>query len=171
MLLLARQSACFVVGKTALPAEVADAIPSLASAVTCDTSTTTISGVPDVVSNGVTFSSINFSKSKLTPLGFALSKFATASPLASSDLAKLQDQLNVYLATEAGVRSVGGSLAVKIPKFFLQFQMARINAAKGTPSSVPGQDVQHQLTKVLNNAAGESQTLRDQVSALATQLK
>lgn len=169
--LIARQDPCFVVGNVALPAEVADSAAALASTITCDKSITTIAGVPDVSSDGLTLSSVNFADSDLSPLGFALKEFATASPLASSDLGLFQDQLNDYLATEAGVRSVGGSLAIKVPKFFLQFQIARINTANGVVSDVARQTVEHQLGKVLKNAAGESQDLLDQVSALATQLK
>jgi hypothetical protein len=168
---MARQNACFVVGNTALPQEVADSAAALAPLVTCDASATTLSGVPDVSSNGVAFSSVNFATSGRSPLAFALDAFATAAPLADSDLVLFQDRLNVYLATEAGIRSVGGGLAIKVPKFFLQFQIARINEARGTPSSVPGQNVEHQLGKVLKNAAGESQALLDQVNALATQLR
>jgi hypothetical protein len=138
--------------------------------VTCGDETT-IEGVPDVTANGVSFSSVNFATSGLTPLEFALSEFATSDPLADSDLDLFQAQLDTYLATEAGVRSVGGSLAIKVPKFFLQFQIARIREAQGTPSNVPGENVEHQLGKVIKNAAGEDQSLLDQVNALATTLQ
>ncbi|KAK9787209.1 hypothetical protein AB5N19_03103 [Seiridium cardinale] len=166
----ARQSACFVIGSTALPAEVEDSVTSIQSAITCDTSKTTISGVPDVTSGDVSFSSIDFSQSTQTPLEFALSKFATASPLASSDLQTFQDELNTYLATEAGIRSVGGSLAIKVPKFFLEYQVSRIQTAQGNTPAAAGQQVDHLRDKVIKNAAGEDQSLLDQVTALATQL-
>ncbi|KAI1387341.1 uncharacterized protein F4822DRAFT_279578 [Hypoxylon trugodes] len=165
------QNACFVIGSTTLPQETADIVDDLASTVTCDKTATTISGVPDVTSGSTTFSSIDFSQSKQTPLEFALSKFATASPLANSDLATFQDQLNVYQATEAGIRSVGGSLAIKVPKFFLEFQVSRIQTAQGNPPTAAGLQVDHLRDKVLKNAPKESQDLLDQVTQLATQLK
>ncbi|KAJ4254354.1 hypothetical protein NW762_009946 [Fusarium torreyae] len=165
-----RRNPCFVIGSQALPEEVSSQVASLASTVTCDTSKTTIDGVPDVSSGGVTFSSINFAESGQSPLAFALDKFATTSPLADNNLQSFQDELNVYLATEAGIRSTGGDLGIKVPKFFLQFQMARIQQAQGAVSDVPGQTVDHQLGKVLKNAAGEDQALLDQVNGLATNL-
>ncbi|KAF7542213.1 hypothetical protein G7Z17_g11778 [Cylindrodendrum hubeiense] len=169
--LLGRQNACFVVGSEVLPQEVADSAASLANTVTCDTSQTTIDGVPDVSSGGVTFSSINFAESGQTPLAFALDQFATTSPLADNDLQQFQDELNTYLATEAGIRSVAGSLAIKVPKFFLQFQITRIQQAQGAVSDVPGQTVEHQLEKVVKNSAGEDQALIDQVNSLAVTLE
>lgn len=104
-------------------------------------------------------------------MAFALDQFATTSPLASNDLQQFQNKLNTYLATEAGLRSVGGSLAIKVPKFFLQFQMARIQQAQGVVSDVPGMTVDHQLEKVLKNAAGEDQALLDEVNNLAVTLQ
>lgn len=163
--------ACFVVGNTALPGEVADVVTSIQSAVTCSNSAKTISGVPDVSSGGSTFSDVDFSKSSQTPLEFALQKFATAEPLASTDLKTFQDNLNVYLATEAGIRSVGGNLAIKVPKFFLQMQVSRIQTAQGNPPAAAGQQVDHLRDKVTKNAAGESKALLDQVVALAAQVQ
>jgi len=163
--------ACFVVGNTALPAEVADVVTSLGNAVTCSNSAKTISGVPDVTSGGAIFSDVDFSKSSQTPLEFALQKFATAEPLASTDLKTFQDNLNVYLATEAGIRSVGGSLAIKVPKFFLQMQVSRIQTSQGNPPAAAGQQVDHLRDKVTKNAAGESKALLDQVVALAAQVQ
>ncbi|KAI0846450.1 hypothetical protein F5Y00DRAFT_145811 [Daldinia vernicosa] len=168
-----RQSAsqaCFVVGSTTLPQEVADVAASLASTVTCSNSVKTISGVPDVTSGSTTFSSIDFSKSKQTGLQFALSQFATAEPLASTDLQKFQDMLNVYQATEAGIRSVGGSLAIKVPKFFLEMQVSRIQTAQGNPPTAAGLQVDHLRDKVLKNAPKEASSLLNQVTQLATQL-
>jgi hypothetical protein len=171
-LLASRQSkACFLVGNTALPAEVADVATSLASTITCSATAKTLSNVPDVTSGKTTFSSIDFSKSPDTPLGFALKEFATATPLADTDLAKFQDSLNVYLATEAGIRSTGGSLAIKVPKFFLQMQVSRIQTAQGNAPKAAGAQVDHLRDKVTKNAAGESKALLDQVVALAAQLK
>lgn len=124
-----RQKACFVVGNTALPAEVQTSVTAIQSSVTCGT-TTTIDNVPDVTSGSVKFSDVDFSKSSSSPLQFALDTFATAANPADTDLATLQDQLNVYLATEAGLRSVGGSLAIKVPKFFLAMQVSRVQTAQ-----------------------------------------
>jgi hypothetical protein len=163
-------SACFVVGNTALPAEVADVVTSIQNDVTCSNTVKTISNVPDVTSGAVSFSSIDFSKSDQTPLEFALSQFATANPLAGTDLQTFQDSLNVYLATEAGIRSAGGSLAIKVPKFFLEMQVSRIQTAQGNPPTAAGLQVDHLRDKVTKNAAGESKALLDQVVALAAQL-
>ncbi|KAI1380246.1 hypothetical protein F4677DRAFT_254380 [Hypoxylon crocopeplum] len=164
------QQACFVVGDETLPEETADIAAALASTVTCDDSEETIAGVPDVTSGSTTFSSVDFSQSSQTPLEFALSQFATADPLADTDLQTFQDQLNVYQATEAGIRSVGGSLAIKVPKFFLEFQVSRIQTAQGNPPTAAGLQVDHLRDKVLKNAPKEAQDLLDQVTQLATQL-
>lgn len=166
----AAQNPCFVVGSDTLPQEVIDTDNAIASRVTCSTTATTIGTVPDVTSGVVSFSSINFADSTDTPLQFALNNFATANPLANSDLATFTAQQDVYEATEAGLRSTGGSLAIKVPKFFLSFQIARIKTAQGTTITDPGQTVEHLLGKVTKNAAGESQDLLDQVTALSTQL-
>jgi hypothetical protein len=164
----ARQNAaCFLVGTTVLPGEVQDAADALSNTITCDASTTTIGTVPDVTAAGTSFSSINFADSSSTPLQFALDTFATADPVASTDLAQFQNNLDVYVATEAGIRSESGSLAIKVPKFFLSFQVARIKTAQGTAITDPGQTVEHLLGKVLNNAKGEDQALLDQVTALS----
>ncbi|KAL6702523.1 hypothetical protein ACN47E_001587 [Coniothyrium glycines] len=162
-------SACFVVGSTTLPAEVASVVTSLQNSITCSGTSKTISNVPDVTSGSVSFSSIDFSQSAQTPLEFALSKFATGDPLASTDLQTFQDSLNVYLATEAGIRSVGGSLAIKVPKFFLEMQVSRIETAQGNPPTEAGLQVLHLRDKVTKNAAGESKALLDQVVALAAE--
>ncbi|KAI1503449.1 hypothetical protein F5X99DRAFT_105104 [Biscogniauxia marginata] len=162
---------CTVIGSTALPAEVADVASSLADTITCSSSATTIADVPDATSGATSFSSVDFSADAQgrSPLEFALSEFATADPLADSDLQTFQDQLNVYLATEAGIRSVGGSLAIKVPKFFLEFQVSRIRTAQGDAPTEAGLQVDHLRDKVLKNAAGEDQALLDQVTELATQ--
>ncbi|KAI1122091.1 hypothetical protein F5Y10DRAFT_271423 [Nemania abortiva] len=168
----ARQAqACFVIGSDTLPAEVEDVVTSLVDTISCSNSATTISGVPDVTSGSTSFSSIDFSQSSQSPLEFALSKFATEEPLADSNLSFFQDALNVYLATEAGIRSVGGSLAIKVPKFFLEMQVSRIQTAQGNPPTAAGLQVDHLRDKVTKNAAGEDQDLLDQVTALAAQLQ
>uniref|UniRef100_L2FFR1 DUF7143 domain-containing protein n=1 Tax=Colletotrichum fructicola (strain Nara gc5) TaxID=1213859 RepID=L2FFR1_COLFN len=154
-----RQNACFIVGNTVLPQEVSDAVTSLQNKVTCDTSKKTLSGVPDVSAGSVKFSSINFADAKgQTPLAFALDKFATTEPLASNDLATFQNQLDAYVATEAGIRSVGGNLAIKVQ---------RIATAQGNPPTAAGQQVDHLRDKVLKNAPKEDKALLDQVTALA----
>ncbi|KAK3339674.1 hypothetical protein B0T25DRAFT_560381 [Lasiosphaeria hispida] len=160
-------SACFVVGTQVLPSSVVDSVTAVQGRITCNASQKTLSGVPDVTSGGVSFSSINFAASSQTPLEFALSKFATKIPLATTDLAFFESALDVYLATEAGIRSVGGNLALKVPKFFLEFQVSRIQTAQGNAPKAAGLQVDHLLGKVTKNAAGESKALLDQVIALA----
>ncbi|KAK0704519.1 hypothetical protein B0H67DRAFT_648947 [Lasiosphaeris hirsuta] len=160
-------NACFVVGNQVLPVEVADSVTAVQSRITCNASQKTLSGVPDVTSGGVSFSSVNFATSSQTALQFALTKFATKTPLASTDLAFFESALDVYLATEAGIRSVGGNLAIKVPKFFLEFQVSRIQTAQGNAPKAAGLQVDHLLGKVTKNAAGESKALLDQVTALA----
>lgn len=118
----------------------------------------------------MSFSDIDFTKSDESPLSFAFNTFNTADVVADSNLDAFQAALDIYLATEAGIRSVGGNLAIKAPKFFLQYQITRINAARGTPSDVPGFDVDSQLEKVLENAGREDPALLDQIRALATAL-
>ncbi|KAK4160722.1 hypothetical protein QBC43DRAFT_219401 [Cladorrhinum sp. PSN259] len=168
--LVARQnpSACFVIGNTALPAEVVTSVNSIRSSITCNANRRTLSNVPDVSSGGVSFSSINFATSGQTPLAFALSKFATPTPLRNANLATFQRQLDVYLATEAGIRSVGGNFAaIKIPKFFLEMQISRIQTAQGSPPTAAGLQIDHLRDKVLKNAPREAKALLDQVTALA----
>jgi len=165
-----RATACFVIGNKTLPAEVQDSVDSIIDVITCNAKSTTIQDVPDVTSGGITFSDINFASSKLTPLNFALTTFATASPLTSTNLTLFQNQLNTYLATEAGIRSVGGTLAIKDPKFFLSFQISRILTAQGTNITDAGQTVEHLLGKVISNAGSEDAATKAKVTALSTQL-
>ncbi|CAK5280164.1 unnamed protein product, partial [Mycena citricolor] len=162
-------------GSTALPAEVATGVPALAKAVTCNTKTQIVPGVPDVTSGGIALSTIDFQKSSKSPLGFALATFTTPTNPAQADVATLQNQLNDYLALEAGIRSQPSNNANKVllekikgPKFFLQFQMARVNAANGVKVSAAG-TVAHQQAKVIKNAAGASAQEIAQVNALAKQ--
>lgn len=161
--------ACFIVGDTALPAIVSDVVASIQDAVTCSADAKTLSDVPDVTSGGQTFSDIDFSTSGQSPLQFALGLFTTAEPLADSNLQAFQDALNVYLATEAGIRSVGGNLAIKVPKFFLEMQISRIQTAQGNPPTEAGLQIDHLRDKVTEAGAGEDKALLDQVIALATQ--
>lgn len=165
-----QQAACFLIGSETLPAETADVAAAIQGSITCGTAKT-IGNVPDVSSNGISFSAINFVTSSSTPLQFALDTFATASPLASTNLRTFETDLNLYLATEAGIRSEAGNLAIKVPKFFLAFQVARIKTAQGIAITDPGQTVEHLLEKVTKNAAGESKALLDQVVALSTRLR
>ncbi|QRV93115.1 hypothetical protein RhiJN_21133 [Ceratobasidium sp. AG-Ba] len=167
-----RQSACFLVGKTALPAEVSSGVPALASTVTCGTTKiANTGGVPDVTSGGVSYSSIDFQKSTKSPVGFALDAFKTPANPATANLAKLQSDLNVYLAMEAGVRSTGSNILSKLKgaKFFIQFQIARVKTAQGAKLGV-ADTVEHQLGKVLKNAVGATQAEKDAVTALSKQL-
>lgn len=158
---------CFIVGNVALPQETQDAANSLASSVTCNAKETTISGVPDVSSGGISFSSIDFATSGQSPLAFALEKFATTSPLADNDLTKFQNEANVYTATEAALRSIGGNLAIKAPKFFINFQIARIQTAQGNPPTNPAQTVEHLLGKVTKNASKADQQFLEQITSLS----
>ncbi|KIJ56374.1 hypothetical protein M422DRAFT_57700 [Sphaerobolus stellatus SS14] len=168
-----RANPCFVTGNVTLPAEVADGLPALEKVITCSNAVRVVSGAPDVTSGGISFSSVDFSKFSKSPVGFALSKFTTPTDPAKVNLALLQNQLNIYLAVEAGLRSQPNSIAavakVKDPKFFLQFQIARVKTAQGQTLSVQD-SVQHQLEKVLNNAVGASAAEKAQVNALATQI-
>lgn len=161
-----RQSPCFVIGNEVLPKEVQDVVAGIQSRITCNPSIKTLSNVPDVISGGVAFSSINFASSPQTALQFALDRFATKAPLASNDLAIFQSQLDVYLATEAGIRSVAGGLGLKPVKFFLQLQVSRIQTAQGNPPTAAGLQVDL-LEKVLKNAPRESKAVQDKVRALA----
>ncbi|KAF8598522.1 hypothetical protein BDV93DRAFT_478414 [Ceratobasidium sp. AG-I] len=167
-----RQNACFLVGKTALPAEVASGISGLAGSVTCGTTKiANTGGVPDVTSGGISYSSIDFQSSTKSPVGFALDKFKTPTDPATANLATLQNQLNDYLAMEAGVRSTGSSVLGKLKgaKFFIQFQIARVQTAKGVKLGV-ADTVEHQLGKVIKNAVGATQAEKDAVTALSKQL-
>lgn len=65
---------------------------------------------------------------------------------------------------------MGGNLAIKAPKFFLAFQVARIKTAQGIAITDPGQTVEHLLGKVTKNAIKESQATLDQITALASVL-
>lgn len=51
----------------------------------------------------MSFSSIDLTKSTKSALGFALDSFAVADPK-TAKLSDIQDELNVYLAMEAGLR-------------------------------------------------------------------
>ncbi|KAJ7706336.1 hypothetical protein B0H17DRAFT_1156649 [Mycena rosella] len=169
---LKRANPCFVTGSVALPAEVSSGLGAL-SAVTCNAKLQVAPGVPDIVSGGIAYSTIDFQKSSASPLGFALATFKTPTDPATADLATLQNQLNDYLALEAGVRSQPGTSALlaklKGPKFFLQFQIARVQTANGVTLDV-ADTVDHQLTKVTNNAVGASASEIAQVTALAKQV-
>ncbi|KAI4703238.1 hypothetical protein J4E81_002115 [Alternaria sp. BMP 2799] len=164
-------NACFIVGNEALPGETATVVQQIQDKVTCDANAKTIENVPDVTSGGQTFSKINFAASGQKPMEFATSTFFTAVPLADSNLEAFQDALNVYLATEAGLRSSGGNFGIiKAPKFFLEMQISRIQTARGQPPTDPAQQVDHLRDKVIENNIREDQAVMDQVTQLATQL-
>ena len=171
----ARQGgACFVIGDEELPEETQGIADNLGPSIQCDPANPTIEGVPDVLAGDIAYSSIDFSKAENgeTPLQFAVNTFRTADMdggnLADSDLQLFENALNAYLATEAGVRSVGGNLAIKTPKFFLEMQVSRIQTAQGNPPTEAGLQVDHLRDKVLKNAPREDQALLDQVTQLAT---
>ncbi|KAG7126516.1 hypothetical protein HYQ46_010451 [Verticillium longisporum] len=160
-------NACFITGTTALPAIVEEDVAGFQDLVTCDASTTTIQGIPDVQAGNVKFSAVNFADAGGD---FALNTFATTEPLADNDLNTFTNQLVVYLATEAGIRSNGGDVGqIKIPKFFLEMQVSRIRVAQGDTPAEAGLQVDHLRDKVLTNGAGEDQALKDQVTQLAAQ--
>ncbi|KAL1796328.1 hypothetical protein ACET3X_004868 [Alternaria dauci] len=164
-------NACFIIGNEVLPEETADVVNQIQAAVTCDPNATTLENVPDVTSGSQTFSKIDFSTSGQTPLEFATTTFTTAVPLADSNLEAFQDALNVYLATEAGLRSSGGNFGlIKAPKFFLEMQISRINTARGQPPTEAGLQIDHLKDKVTENAVREDQAILDQVAQLATQV-
>ncbi|KAJ7076557.1 hypothetical protein B0H15DRAFT_863688 [Mycena belliarum] len=171
--LFQRANPCFVTGSVALPAEITSGLSALSRAVRCNAKIQVAPGVPDITSGKVAFSKIDFQKSSASPLGFALATFKTPKDPAKADLATLQNQLNVYLALEAGVRSQPNSKALlaklKGPKFFLQFQIARVQTAKGVSLGV-ADTVEHQLGKVTKNAVGASASEIAQVNALAKQV-
>jgi len=160
--------ACFIVGKTALPQEVIDAANEIKGQIVCDNSTEVLPHVPDTESNGFKFSEINFSKSNLSTLAFSLKEFATPEDPIEGCLDEFENSLAVYIATEAAQRSLGASLAIKVPKFFLAFQVARIKTAQNITITNAGQTVQHLLGKVTKNAAGQDADLLAEVQKLAT---
>ncbi|KAK8087293.1 hypothetical protein PG994_002267 [Apiospora phragmitis] len=127
--------ACFITGNAQLPAEVATVVQQLAPKVKCNQAVKTLGGVPDVTSGGQTYSQIDFSKSGTSGLQFALDTFVTADRMADSNLQAFEDALDVYTATEAGLRSSSGNFnTIKAPKFFLAMQIARIKTAQGNPA-------------------------------------
>jgi len=129
------------VGNTALPAEVADVVTAIENSVTCNAAVKTIGNVPDVIQDGVTFSSINFAASTQSPLAFALSEFATANPLASTDLAAFETNLNLYLATEAGIRSEAGNLAIKVQSSSLRSRLRVSKRQRGLRLPIRGRQL------------------------------
>ena len=65
---------------------------------------------------------------------------------------------------------MGGSLEIKDVRFFISFQIARIQTAQGISITTADGQVAHLLGKVLNNAGEESQATKDKVIALSTVL-
>ncbi|KAK7947950.1 uncharacterized protein PG986_008836 [Apiospora aurea] len=168
----ARQNggACFITGNAQLPAEVATVVQQLAPKVKCNAGLKTLGGVPDVTSGGQTYSKIDFSKSGTSGLQFALDTFVTADCMADSNLQAFQDALDVYTATEAGLRSSGGNFnTIKAPKFFLAMQISRIKTAQGNPPTDAANQVAHLAEKVTKNAGRVDQSLIAKVNALAKQ--
>lgn len=172
--LAARQAKpCFVIGNEQLPAETSKVVGQIQGSVTCNANAKTIDNVPDVTSGGQTFSQINFATSGKSPLAFALDLFQTAEPLAESNLDAFKDALNVYLATEAALRSTGSKQValIKAPKFFLEMQVSRIETARGQPPTDPGLQVDHLRGKVGDNSGTADKALLGQVDQLAAKLQ
>ncbi|KAK8108054.1 uncharacterized protein PG998_010067 [Apiospora kogelbergensis] len=168
----ARQNggACFITGNAQLPAEVATVVKQLGPKVKCNAGVKTLGGVPDVTSGGQTYSQIDFSKSGTSGLEFALNTFVTADCMADSNLQAFEDALDVYTATEAGLRSSGGNFAtIKAPKFFLAMQIARIKTALGNAPTDAANQVDHLAEKVTKNAGRVDASLIAKVNALAKQ--
>ncbi|RKO89005.1 hypothetical protein BDK51DRAFT_33717, partial [Blyttiomyces helicus] len=89
------------------PAVLGAAIPSdvtLPPGVTRGNVTVAGTDLLDVIKGNVSFSSIDFSKSNLDPLGFSLETFAVNDP-ANADEQTLQDQLDVYRGLEFFIRT------------------------------------------------------------------
>ncbi|KAK6825490.1 hypothetical protein PG990_003182 [Apiospora arundinis] len=167
----ARQNnkACFITGNAQLPAEVATVVQQLGPKVKCNAAVKTLGGVPDVTSGGQTYSKIDFSKAT-SGLQFALDTFVTADNMADSNLQAFQDALDVYTATEAGLRSSGGNFnTIKAPKFFLAMQIARIKTAQGNAPTDAANQVDHLAEKVTKNAGRVDASLIAKVNALAKQ--
>ncbi|USP77667.1 hypothetical protein yc1106_04941 [Curvularia clavata] len=172
--LVARQAKpCFIVGNQQLPAETSTVVNQIQGGITCNANAKTIDNVPDVTFGGQTFSQINFATSGKSPMAFALETFTTAEPLAESNLDAFKDALNVYLATEAALRSTGSAQVafIKAPKFFLEMQVSRIETARGQPPTDPGLQVDHLRGKVADNSGSADKALLGQVDALAKQLQ
>jgi hypothetical protein len=172
--LSARQAkACFVIGNQQLPAETSAIVSQIQGSVTCNNNAKTIDNIPDVTSGDQTFSKINFATSGQAPLAFSLGLFETATPLADSNLEAFQDALNVYHATEAGLRSEGSNQVnnIKAPKFFLQMQISRILTARGQAPTAEAEKVDHLRDKVIQNAGAVGQDIKDKITQLATQLQ
>ncbi|KAH7400977.1 hypothetical protein DE146DRAFT_482977 [Phaeosphaeria sp. MPI-PUGE-AT-0046c] len=163
---------CYVIGNSPLPAIVSSTSTAIENLIKCSVDgSTTLQKVPDVLAGNQAFSTIDFTQGGKTPLQFSLDLFQTADPLANSDLQAFKDALDVYLATEIGIRSAGGNFfPIKIPKFFIDMQIARIETAQGNPPKEAQRQVTHLRDQVLASAAGESQALKDQVTALAAKL-
>jgi hypothetical protein len=166
-----RQAApCFLVGNLPLPSDLENALERLAKTITCDFSTTTIGHVPDVSTPTSSFSDLDFASSSVTPLRFALENFATAKPLAASHMRIFEQRLDLYMATEAGIRSEGESLDIVVIRKFLELQIARIKAAQENVFADPTKSPAYLLGEVLRSVQGEDRRLLGEVMALGTQL-
>lgn len=96
-----------------------------------------------------------------------MGQFATREPLASNALSSFQDQLDVYLATEAGLASLGKEMESDVPILFLHFQMARIRRAQRGKEVSGGMSVDQTLSAIVAHAVGEDQELIDELRDLA----
>lgn len=162
---------CFLIGNQALPDELEGPISGLADSITCDFSRITIGHVPDVSTSTRSFSEIDFRMSPTTPLRFALENFATRLPLSTSKLRVFEQRLDLYRATEAGIRSEGGSSEIVVVRKFLELQVARIKAAQQIEISDPKQSPEYLLGEVVRSIKGDDLRLLGEIMALGTQLK
>ncbi|KAH7132249.1 hypothetical protein B0J11DRAFT_220883 [Dendryphion nanum] len=141
-------AACFLVGDVSLPAELDASVKRLVeeNVISCDFSRHTIGNVPDLSTSTQSFSEMNFADSASTPLRFAMARFATTVPIGSSSLRIFEQSLDVYLATEAGVRSEEGDARdVLVVRKYLEFQVARIKSARGIHIADPTQTSEYLL--------------------------
>ncbi|KAI8805821.1 hypothetical protein BJ742DRAFT_665949, partial [Cladochytrium replicatum] len=150
-----------------LPPEVAKVKQQLAGVVKSDNAKRlVVTGLPDFIAGNLRFSSVDVNASpNENQLDFALRVFPvptaklTKTSLSSTQIARLRNALNVYLANEVAVREsdskkVTGTLQrIKGVKFYLQFVLARVDNALGTQTAG---EVEHQRGKVLKNAGRAS---------------
>jgi hypothetical protein len=160
-------STCYITGPKPLPTNLQHTISTISEPLTCDHSRKTIAHIPDVSTSTISFSHINFHTSPLPPLEYALRIFQTPTQLSRANLRRFERYWEVYVATEAGVRSEGlDSVKIQIPRLFLELQVARIKASRGI--RVPDDAVDGLVGAILREARGEDRMLLDHVVALGT---
>lgn len=88
--------------------------------------------MPDVHTSGLSFSNIFFTFSPTTPLQFAIDSFTPPDTISLDTLGTWQQYLDLFTATEIGVRSEDGNLdTVMVVRLFLDIQVARIKRRLG----------------------------------------